>query len=354
MNSQPTKLSGDFGREKCRDPKHRGPRPLLRMADRLESDLAQHKGVQEHLEYLRKREALMQYPQFRRDSWPIGSGMVESANKNVVEARLKGTGIHWERTHVNSMLALRTAVCNDRWREMWQQALKHYRKLQTLHRSARTEQRAPAFLAVGKSCLLKSPPQSAAVSEQLSPPASSQRVSEAEAPLVSPPPPVPEASQPRSCRLSSRHKRQIARNRGKCSRQKSSEVNADACPCGTPLVRFKGHRPKQYCSDRCRKPRPPQAPHTDEAVPRLLSCSRFSAAEKSGGAPGEGFLSQIRGSERRNVPLLWHKAVAICGRPHERVLRLVAAATARIVSGKRRCHEMKGVRHRGKSWGIAT
>jgi hypothetical protein len=61
--------------------KHRGPRPLLRMADRLESNLAEQKGVHEHLDYLRKREALMQYPQFLRDGWPIGSGMVESANR---------------------------------------------------------------------------------------------------------------------------------------------------------------------------------------------------------------------------------------------------------------------------------
>jgi hypothetical protein len=72
--------------------KHRGPRPLLRLADHLESDLAQQKGVYEHLDYLRKREALMQYPQFRRDRWPIGSGMVESANKNVVEVRRVGNG----------------------------------------------------------------------------------------------------------------------------------------------------------------------------------------------------------------------------------------------------------------------
>jgi hypothetical protein len=90
--------------------KHRGPRCLLRMTDRLGSNLAQQKGVQEHLEYLHKREALMQYPQFRSNSWPIGSGMVESANKNVVETRLKGAGMHWERKNVNPMLALRNAV----------------------------------------------------------------------------------------------------------------------------------------------------------------------------------------------------------------------------------------------------
>jgi len=74
--------------------KHRGPRPLLRLADGLGSEMAQPKGVQEHLDYLRKRESLMHYPMFRHQGWPIGSGMVESANKNVVEARLKGAGMH--------------------------------------------------------------------------------------------------------------------------------------------------------------------------------------------------------------------------------------------------------------------
>jgi hypothetical protein len=221
--------------------KHRGPRPLLGMADRLESDLAQHKGVQEHLEYLRKREMLMQYPQFRRDGWPIGSGMVESANKNVVEVRLKGTGMHWERKNVNPMLALRTAICNDRWREMWQKALHQHRKLQAFQRSERVKQRAQAFFAGGDA------------SSQGSPPAPSQPVSEAEAPPVTPPPPVPEASQPSSCRLSSRRKQPTARNRVNYSHLKSSEMSVEVCSCGTPLERFKGHRPKQYCSDRCRQ-----------------------------------------------------------------------------------------------------
>jgi hypothetical protein len=31
------------------------------------------------------------------------------------------------------------------------------------------------------------------------------------------------------------------------------KVSVDTCPCGTPLARFRGHRPKEYCSDRCRQ-----------------------------------------------------------------------------------------------------
>ena len=44
------------------------------------------------LEYLEKREAQMQYPFYQAQGWPLGSGAVESANKVVVEARLKGAG----------------------------------------------------------------------------------------------------------------------------------------------------------------------------------------------------------------------------------------------------------------------
>ena len=196
----------------------------------------------------------MQYPEFRRNGWPIGSGMVESANKNVVEARLKGTGMHWERSNVNPMLALRTAICNDRWQEMWKKALKHHRKLQALHRSARAKPRAHAFLAGGDASSQESPPSpSAAVSAHLSPAAPPQRVSEAEAPPVPLSSPVLEASQPSFRRLSSRCTRQTARKRVNGSQQTSSEGHADVCLCGMPLARFKGHRPKQYCSDRCRQ-----------------------------------------------------------------------------------------------------
>src|SRR5579871_851381 len=75
--------------------------------------------MREKLAYLSKRETLMHYPEYQAAGWPIGSGMVESANKLVVEARLKGSGMHWHRRNVNPMLALRTTVCSDRWKEGW-------------------------------------------------------------------------------------------------------------------------------------------------------------------------------------------------------------------------------------------
>jgi hypothetical protein len=71
------------------------------------------------LGYLTKRRAQIEYATFRAAGYPIGSGCVESANKLVVEARLKGSGMHWARDHVNPLLALRTIVGSDRWDEAW-------------------------------------------------------------------------------------------------------------------------------------------------------------------------------------------------------------------------------------------
>jgi hypothetical protein len=84
--------------------------------------------ISENLAYLEKRVAHMQYSSFAAEGWPIGSGMVESANKLVVEARLKGAGMHWSRASVNPQLALRNAVCNDGWAEAWQQSEAHLRR----------------------------------------------------------------------------------------------------------------------------------------------------------------------------------------------------------------------------------
>ena len=73
------------------------------------------------LAYFEKRQAQLCYAAFQQQGYPIGSGIVESANTLVVEARLKGAGMHWAPEHVNPMVALRTVVCASRWDEAWPQ-----------------------------------------------------------------------------------------------------------------------------------------------------------------------------------------------------------------------------------------
>ena len=69
--------------------------------------------------YLEKRIEQIRYAEFIALGYPIGSGIVESGHKVVIEARLKGAGMHWARAHVNPMSALRTIICSDRWEEEW-------------------------------------------------------------------------------------------------------------------------------------------------------------------------------------------------------------------------------------------
>lgn len=68
---------------------------------------------------LATRRTQIRYAAFGEASSPIGSGCIESANKLIVEARLKGAGMHWARSNVNPMLALRTVDANARWAEAW-------------------------------------------------------------------------------------------------------------------------------------------------------------------------------------------------------------------------------------------
>lgn len=101
--------------------KHDGPENLLDELAQIQQDHPDCQVISSNLAYLQKRREQIQYPRFLAQGWPIGSGIVESGNKLVVEARLKGSGMHWHETNVDPMLALRNIICSDRWQEAWPQ-----------------------------------------------------------------------------------------------------------------------------------------------------------------------------------------------------------------------------------------
>jgi len=120
--------------------KHEGPTDVLSKLRTLVQDHPELPELGESLAYLEKREAHMQYPTYLAQGWPIGSGAVESGNKVVVEARLKGAGMHWARDNVNPMLALRNALCSDRWAEARAQILTYQHQQALRKRQLRREQ----------------------------------------------------------------------------------------------------------------------------------------------------------------------------------------------------------------------
>ena len=120
-------------------------------------------AVQTALQYLEARLEQIAYARFRAAGYPLGSGIVESANKLVVEARLKGSGMHWARANVNPMVALRAAVCSDRWATAWAQIAQQQQAEQWARRQQRRAVRCitrPTSPAVAVAAAASDPPPS--------------------------------------------------------------------------------------------------------------------------------------------------------------------------------------------------
>ena len=137
-------LSASEHDELRRSLKHEGAQAVLPRLREVTASQAGNAELATALAYLEARVEQMRYGEFVAAGWPIGSGMVESANKLVVEDRLKGSGMHWAEENINPLLALRNAVCNDRWEECWTVIEQGLRRNVVLRRQDRRAQRALA------------------------------------------------------------------------------------------------------------------------------------------------------------------------------------------------------------------
>jgi len=62
------------------------------------------------------RAGRMNYAAARRDKLPIGSGVIESTIRRVVNLRLKGASVYWKESTANDMLLLRCVYKANRWK----------------------------------------------------------------------------------------------------------------------------------------------------------------------------------------------------------------------------------------------
>ena len=92
----------------------------LRLLQRQHPDHPEGEAVEAAIRYLENRLPMIDYPHFRRQQLPIGSGIVESGHKVVMQKRMKQAGMRWAEASLNPMLALRTALCNQTWHQTWQ------------------------------------------------------------------------------------------------------------------------------------------------------------------------------------------------------------------------------------------
>lgn len=69
----------------------------------------------EQVTYFTNQAPRMAYDQYRAAGWDIGSGMVESACKQVIAAREKGPGMRWSDAGAHTVAAVRVLLLNDQW-----------------------------------------------------------------------------------------------------------------------------------------------------------------------------------------------------------------------------------------------
>jgi len=65
--------------------------------------------------YLKTHEDHIRYDHFKAAGLPIGSGLVESACKWLIQQRFKGVGMRWSDVGFNHRLHLRLAWVNQRF-----------------------------------------------------------------------------------------------------------------------------------------------------------------------------------------------------------------------------------------------
>jgi hypothetical protein len=63
----------------------------------------------------------MKYNEYRKNGWFIGSGPIESANKYIVNQRLKQSGMKWIRTRANAIIWACCKYYENEWDEFWDQ-----------------------------------------------------------------------------------------------------------------------------------------------------------------------------------------------------------------------------------------
>lgn len=82
--------------------------------------------LDEHLGYIENNKDRMRYTHLREAGLPVGSGVTESAAKNVINMRTKRSGQHWSVPGLRGVLALRALLKSERLPAFWRVFSRRY------------------------------------------------------------------------------------------------------------------------------------------------------------------------------------------------------------------------------------
>jgi hypothetical protein len=76
-------------------------------------------ALDEHLTYIENNKDRMKYAKLLRRGLPLGSGVTESAAKNVIGLRAKRSGQRWSQPGLRGVLTLRALLKSERLHPFW-------------------------------------------------------------------------------------------------------------------------------------------------------------------------------------------------------------------------------------------
>ncbi len=109
----------------CHDLKHKknGARFIVRKLKSWvkENENTEHEAVSRTITYFENNLMRMNYPEYQKKGYPIGSGVTEAGCKTVVKQRLSQSGMRWNLHNAQGMLITRALTStNGRWEPFWQ------------------------------------------------------------------------------------------------------------------------------------------------------------------------------------------------------------------------------------------
>ena len=97
------------------------PKVMATLAEHLEAESIpdEEAPVRAGHRYLNNRLDCLDYPGALALGLPIGSGIIESGHRHVLQARLKKAGTAWLPEHAEQIAHLRVLRANDQWLSLW-------------------------------------------------------------------------------------------------------------------------------------------------------------------------------------------------------------------------------------------
>ena len=113
---QGSRKAQGWAKEKIRLLKRNKRRSLTQAFCRMEVKTKKQREIlADTKRYFQNHGHQMNYPQYQRMGFHIGSGVAEGACKHVIQSRFKRAGMRWSRPGAENLLVLRSLHVNDKW-----------------------------------------------------------------------------------------------------------------------------------------------------------------------------------------------------------------------------------------------